>query len=75
MKKIFFETIIATLIYNGHSKDKIYKNLSNTENEIDSQFIGIIAQDAIDNFIKLNPEFEKILERNNKAYEFLQSLN
>ena len=64
------ETIIAKLIYNGYSKDQIYKSLSNSENETDSEFIGIIAQDIIYNFIKLNPEFKEILEKNNKAHKF-----
>lgn len=62
---IILEKYIATLIYNEYSKDEIYKSLSNPENEIDSQFIGIVVQDIINNFIKLNPEFAKILTQKN----------
>lgn len=67
---IILEKHIATLIYNKYSKDEIYKALSNAENEIDSQFIGIMAQEMIFNFIELNPEFAIILEQNNKVKEF-----
>lgn len=71
---IILEKIIATLIYNGYSKNQIYKSLStNPENAIDCEFIGIIAQEMICNFIELNPKFAEILERNNKANEFLNS--
>lgn len=72
---IILEKHIATLVYNGYSKDEIYKSFSNPENDTDSEFIGIIAQDMIYNFIKLNPKFKEILERNNKADKFLNSLD
>jgi hypothetical protein len=72
---IVLEKIIATLIYNGYSKDQIYKSYSNPENEIDSQFIGVIVQETLNNFIELNPEFATVLEQNDKAHEFLNSLD
>lgn len=66
---IILEKHIATLIYNGYSKDEIYKSLSNSENKKDSQFIGIIAQEIMYNFIKLNIEFAEILEYNNGVHK------
>lgn len=67
---IILEKIIATLIYNGYSKNQIYKSLTNPENEIDAQFIGVIVQEMIYNFIKLNPVFDELLEQNDKTSEF-----
>lgn len=72
---IILEKHIAKLIYNGYSKDEIYKSFSNPENEIDSQFIGVMVQETLNNFIELNPEFAIILEQNDKKEEFPKSLN
>lgn len=65
---IILETITAKLIYNGYSKDEIHKDLSNTENQIDSQFMGTIIEDIINNFIKLNPEFAETFKKNNDNF-------
>ncbi|MFV8441553.1 hypothetical protein [Flavobacterium sp. LB2P44] len=59
---IILEKHIATLIYNGYSKNQIYKSLSNPENDADMEFIGIVAQEMICKFIELNPEFAIILK-------------
>lgn len=59
---IILEKHIATLIYNGYSKNQIYKSLSNPENEEGTEFIGIVAQEMICNFIELNTEFAIILK-------------
>lgn len=65
---IILEKHIATLIYNGYSKNQIYKSLSNPKNDADIEFIGIVAQEMICNFIELNSKFAEILESNNKAH-------
>lgn len=67
---IILEETIATLIYNGYSSNEIYKSIFDTENREASRFIGHIAEDIMINFIKLNPEFDAILEKNNRIYNF-----
>lgn len=67
---ILGEYLIATLIYNGESLDKILKSANEIKNKKEREDVKTIMSNIILDFIKLNPEFSEILEINNKAHEF-----
>ena len=71
---IILEFFIANLIYNGTSFKQLLEPADHIENKkVKEQMITETTNIILD-FIKLNPEFANILEKNNKVYEFLSSL-
>ena len=71
---IILEFFIANLIYNGASFNQLLEPAENIENKKDKEQMITETTNIVLDFIKLNPEFAEILERNNKAHEFLNSL-
>jgi hypothetical protein len=71
---IILEFYIAILIYNGTSFNQLLEPADDIENKKDKEQMITETTNIILDFIKLNPEFAEILERNNKANEFLNSL-
>lgn len=65
---IILEETIATLIYNSYSSKEIYKSIFDTECRETSRFMGHFVENIMKDFIKLNPEFVEILERNNNTH-------
>ena len=71
---IIIEFFIANLIYNGASFNQLLEPADDIENKKDKEQMITETTNIILDFIKLNPEFAEILERNNKVHEFLNSL-
>ena len=71
---IILEFFIANLIYNGASLNQLLEPAEDIENKKDKEQMITETTNLILDFIKLNPEFAEILEQNNKAIEFLNSL-
>ena len=67
---IILEFFIANLIYNGASLNQLLEPADHIENKKDKEQMIIETTNIILDFIKLNPEFSEILERNNKVHEF-----
>ncbi|WP_366185357.1 hypothetical protein [Flavobacterium ovatum] len=73
-KDFITEVLIANLINNGISFNTFLEYADSIENKkIREESIENTTNIILD-FISLNPEFAEILERNNKAHEFLNSL-
>lgn len=71
---IILEFFIANLIHNGASFYQLLEPAEDIENKNDKEQLITETTNIILNFIKLNPEFAEILERNNKAHKFLNNL-
>lgn len=71
---IIIEYFIAILIYNGSAFKQLLEPADDIKNKRDKEQMISETTNIILDFIKLNPEFAKILEQNNKAYELLNNL-
>lgn len=71
---IILEYYIAILIYNGTSFEQLLESADDIENKQDKEQMITETTNIVLDFIKLNSEFAEILDRNNKAHEFLNSL-
>lgn len=67
---IILEFFIANLIYNGASFYQLLEPAKDIENKKDKEQMITETTNVILDFIKLNPEFAEILERNNIVNEF-----
>jgi hypothetical protein len=71
---ILLEILIANLIHNGTSFDKLMGFTEGIKDKKDREQMRVKATNIILDFIKLNPHFSDNLQRNDNAHEFLKSL-
>jgi hypothetical protein len=71
---MLLEILIANLIYNGKSFKSLIKIVDTLEKSKDREEMKAKITNIILDFIKLNPNFTEILNRNDEAENFLSFL-
>ena len=62
-KILFWRILIATLIDNGESLDKILKSADEIEDKKERESVKKIMSTIFLNFIELNPEFSEFIKK------------